>query len=142
MSLDKTEIANIGKGLNFYNIFSGVTGGTNNNYGIERIKQSIEMIFSIIGEEVPVLPVLGSDLPRKLFEPNDFILSESIEVSLSEAISYLEPRVRVTKIKVDSDDSFVYIKIEGVLRNSNITFNFDYDITRGDQADKAVSWGR
>ena len=138
--LDKSQIANIGKGLSFYNTFSSVTGGTNTNEGVERIKQSIEMVFSVVVGEMPILLLLGSDLPRKLFEPNDEKLHNSLQVRLEDTINYLEPRVRIRSIDVSGDDDIVYIKIDGVLRNSNITFSFDYELTRGSRADQVVSW--
>ncbi len=138
--LDKSQIANIGKGLSFYNVFSSVTGGTNFNEGIERIKQSVEMIFSIVVEEMPILLLLGSDMPRKLFEPSDERLHNSLEVRLGETLTYLEPRVRIVKIEVSGDEDIVYIKLNGVLKNSNITFSFDYELTQGSQADQVVRW--
>ena len=134
-NLSEHQLANIGRGLSLHSPLSEVTGGVNSNGGMERVKQSIEIILGIINGEVPMLHVLGNKLPWHLFDQSDSSLYESIKVSLQDSLEYLEPRVQLSEVMVTGENNIVYIHLEGVLRNTNITFSFDYNITRGNQGD-------
>ncbi len=129
------HLANIGRGLSLYSPLSDVTGGASSNGGMERVKQSIELIFGIMKGEIPMLNVLGNTLPWNVFDPSDQDLYESIRVSLQDSLEYLEPRVQLREVTVTGEDHVVYIYLEGNLRNTNITFSFDYEITRGNRGD-------
>ena len=125
--LSDVQITNIGSGLLGFSPFSTITGRTNNNYGFDRINQSFRIILETAFEEVPMLPILGSNLDSLLFEPADEVLEENLINTLQKALHALEPRVRILDIVVDldrRDENFVGVSITYQLTNTNIVHIF------------------
>lgn len=133
--LDELQLRNIGRGLNMYNSFSKIAGTVNHNEGFNRINQSLNVIFSTLFSEAPMLPILGSNISHILFEPSDDLLVEMIDLYVREAIDNLEPRIRVDNIVVVPDDHYVDITTHYVLTNINIAGFFDYRLTRDSRGD-------
>jgi len=125
----------IGRGIKFKRIFSPNTGTVDTNSGIERINQSIhDILYTRVGER-GFMRSYGSDLYKLVFSPNDALLHDIIRVYITDAIRKWEKRIKLIKISVlanpeDIDNSVVNIKIEYVLRNSNIYGSYVYPFVR------------
>lgn len=125
--LSDVQLQNIGSGLLGFSPFSTITGRTNNNYGFDRIDQSFRIILETAFEEVPMLPILGSNLDALLFDPADGVLEENLKNTLQKALHALEPRVRVLDIYIDlsrCDENLVGVTITYQLTNTNIVHVF------------------
>lgn len=121
--LDDIQIANIGIGLYGDSPFSVISGATNTIIGFDRINQSFEIILGTVLGEVPMLPILGSNVPYLLFEQADEIMGDTLELYVTEALNKLEPRVRIMSTNVsfeERDQNKVGITVEYRLTNTNI----------------------
>jgi len=133
--LSEIEKSRIGKGMKLNGIFSAVTGKIEYNEGTERVNQSLELIFSISHNEVPMLPTIGSGLAEMLFEPADDILENNLEIYLRDAVEKLEPRMVIQDLTIDIVENYIYITIEYILTGTNIAGKFNYEITKSDKGD-------
>ena len=136
--LDSLQIANIGIGLLGDSPFSSTSGKTNTNIGFDRINQSLRCIIRTVLEEVPMLPILGSNISNLIFEPIDEILEDTLEISLRERLSLLEPRIKIRDIvisKDNRDENEIGVYIEYQLTNTNIVGVFRDSIVTGNGGD-------
>lgn len=98
---------------------------------IERINQSLFILFETpMGTRI-MLPDYGTNLKNYRFEPNDDILVESLKQELYTAIMKWEPRITAKDIEFyrDSDDidnNILYIHLTYGIGNSSDTYNFVY----------------
>lgn len=91
----------IGKGIALENLYNYYKGNTRYNTGIERINQSISLIFETrVGESLSN-PEFGSRLHEISFEPNQLILQDKIDIYVREALSKWEPRIVVEDVIVE-----------------------------------------
>lgn len=111
---------NIGIGLDGSSPISSVTGKLSTNGGIRRINQSIYCIFHTSFKDIPMLPIVGSDINELLFEQNDEILESQISVFLQEALAKLEPRIIVNNITCERNENELHVSVFYVLTNTNI----------------------
>lgn len=136
--LDDTQLAGIGKGLLFDNPFSSTSGRTNTNVGFDRINQSLDIIFSTVLKEVPMLPILGSTLDSFLFETIDGILDEYLELAINDAITKLEPRIVLLATNIsheEKDNNKIIITLEYRLTKTNICNQFRKEIVTNNGGD-------
>ena len=129
--LSSIQINNIGVGLLGFSPISGTTGMLNTNEGFDRINQSIKVILHTVKGEIPMLPKLGSNLDRLLFEPIDDLLDDDIKLAISEAINEFEPRIKIMEILVSHDERVLnklHISVTYVLTNTNIVHQFEETI--------------
>lgn len=130
-----SEVRSVGRGMRKDKIFSSATGRTNYSDGETRVKQSLEIIFSTFFNEVPMIPVLGSDIPYLVFEPLDESTRDEAEMYVTEAINKLEPRIQLNQISIVVDEELHQMHITGDYKytNTNIEGEFDYslDFERG-----------
>lgn len=122
----------IGTGLQVPNTWDKYKLRTNYNSGVERINQSIKHILGTRVGERFFLPEFGSRLEELVFEPNDYILKDQLELYTNEALTKWEPRITVDRIdaEVEKGNNTVPIKIYYTLINSNITGNYVYPFNR------------
>ena len=111
---------NIGVGLDGSSPISSVTGKLSTNGGIRRINQSIYCIFHTNFKDIPMLPIIGSDINELVFEPNDEILESQVTVFLQEALAKLEPRIIVNEITCVREENQLHVSVFYVLTNTNI----------------------
>ena len=122
---------NIGIGLFGFSTVSETTGMLNTNIGFDRINQALKIILHTVKGEVPMLPKLGSNLDKLLFEPIDDILDDDLQLAITDAINDFEPRIKIMDIAISHDDRImnkVHITITYVLTNTNIVHIFEETI--------------
>jgi uncharacterized protein len=101
--------------------------------GIENIKQAIWIILTTRKGSRPMRPLLGTNIPMDVFDPNDIILrddmSDDIKTSVESARSIIKiTNIRFTEIDtVDSGDgNWVGIDIDFAIAGTNLTGNYVY----------------
>jgi len=129
--LNDLQIHNIGIGLLGFAPISGTTGMMNTNVGFDRINQSIKVILHTVKGEIPMLPKLGSNLDKLLFEPIDDVLDDDIQFAITEAINAFEKRIKVMSVNISHDERVLnklHVTITYVLTNTNIVHDFEETI--------------
>lgn len=120
----------IGKGPSFpYNLSS--SGGLDYTEDIQRINQSLFLIFETPKSSRLMMPEFGSDLRKYRFDPLDRVLMERIRYTITEDIKRWEPRISLTSIEflADSqaiDNSTLYISISYNIINTTVSGNYVY----------------
>lgn len=98
-------------------VLSGLSSGDYNyghtSYveGEDKIKQNIITLFSITQGEVFFNPSLGCSLQNFLFEPNDFILKDTLDRYVRQQMKENIKEVRVQEVEVSCNDIYVTISI-------------------------------
>lgn len=121
----------MGSGVGLSNLFNEVSQSTEVVTGEDKINNSIRMILSTrIGERV-MLPEFGSKLYKVIFEPNDLIAADLIDIYVREALGRWENRIIVTNVSVghigsSGDENVAPVFIYYRLRNSNIESCYIY----------------
>lgn len=132
-------LPNIGRGLDYNSTFNKISGGTNSVGGLELINQSIYIILTTpIGSRF-FLPEFGSNLHKLVFEQNDFILHDLLNIYIRDALTKWEPRISVLSVEPmvknlidypDVADNILPVNITYRLANSNMTGNYVYPFNR------------
>ncbi|AWD93033.1 sheath initiation protein [Bacillus phage vB_BceM-HSE3] len=123
----------IGKGIAHPTLFDETKGTTNTSEGLERINQSIFNILATTPGERWFMPSFGSNLARLIFEPNDSILRDLLQLEVGEALRRWEKRIVIDDIMIAIDDmsgNQVNITIIYHLANSNIQGSYVYPFRR------------
>lgn len=134
-SLTDLEKKRIGRGMKLSSIFSSVTGKIEYNDGIDRVNQSLGIIFETAHGEVAMIPAIGSGIAGMLFEPADDILKDKLELYIRDAIEKLETRISLQDVTIDIVEQHVYITIEYIMTGTNVEGKFDYEITKQNRGD-------
>ena len=96
---------------------------------VEDINQSLAILLTTsLGERV-MQPDYGCNLKDFLFEPQNTTLITYIEDVVRNAIVYHEPRIKVNRIKVDSDQQVegrLLIDVAYTIRTTNTRSNYVY----------------
>ena len=121
-TLDETQLTNIGIGLLGFSPISATSGKLNTNIGFNRIGQSLSIILRTAFKEVPMLPILGSNLDKFLFDPLDEVWDEVVKHEIEETILKLEPRITVVETNIfhEADQNKAIVEITYRLTNTNI----------------------
>ena len=130
-TLNALQLHNIGVGLLGFAPISGTTGMLNTNVGFDRINQSLKVILHTVKGEIPMLPKLGSNLDKLLFEPIDDVLDDDIQFAITEAINAFEKRIKVMAVNISHDERVLnklHVTITYVLTNTNIVHDFEETI--------------
>lgn len=89
-----------GSGLAFKNVYNRYRGITRYSSGVERFNQSIALILETrVGESI-ANPDFGSKLHEVVFDPNTYILEETIDLVVRDAIALWEPRVEIIEVRI------------------------------------------
>lgn len=133
-----TEFENtwIGQGMKFRQTFNRDTGRVIANGGADRLHQSIYVILSTAKGERFLLPDFGSNLHLRVFEQNDYILKDLIQLDIREALGKWEPRIEILSIDIDSGvgGNTLPVSINYKLKGTNITGNYVYPFKRNAQS--------
>jgi phage baseplate assembly protein W len=125
----------VGKGIQMPNPFNLDTGGLTINTGSARLHQSIYYILSTIPGERLFLPDFGSKLYLLVFEQNDYILRDLIQVYIKEALAKWEPRITVVAIEPkedeDGDGNTIPVSIIYRIKSTNMLDNYVYPFKKG-----------
>lgn len=130
----------VGKGIGFENLFSSATGKTVVYSGEEKINNSIKAILSTrIGERF-LMPEFGSRLHLVVFEPNDMIAKDLIDIYIREALERWEKRIEVTNIDVGyiNHENIVPVSIYYKYRNTNIEYCYVYPYNVGEDGKETL----
>lgn len=120
----------IGNGPTFpYNLSD--IGGLSYTEGIDRINQSLFILFETPKGSRLMMPEFGSDLRKYRFDPLDRVLMERIRYTITEDIKRWEPRISLTSIGFLSDadaidNNILYINISYSIINTTISANYVY----------------
>lgn len=120
----------IGRGPAFpYNRSS--SGGLDYTEEIERINQSLFLIFETPKGSRLMMPEFGSDLRKYIFDPLDRVLMERVRFTITEDIRRWEPRIVLSSIEFLSDaraidNSTLYVSITYRIINTSVTANYVY----------------
>lgn len=120
----------LGRGPSFpYNRSS--TGGLKYTEDIERINQSLFILFETPKGSRLMMPEFGSDIYKYKFDPLDRVLMERLRYTITEDINRWEPRITLTSIEFLADDRAIdnntlYISISYNLINSDVSGNYVY----------------
>lgn len=121
----------IGRGIRMPYPFNLRTGDIATNTGSDRLHQSIHYILSTIPGERFFLPEFGSNLYRLIFEQNDHILRDLIQVYVKEALTKWEPRITLLGVEPqDTGDNTVPVVITYRVRATNMIDNYVYPFKR------------
>jgi uncharacterized protein len=121
----------LGTGLRFP-VSPPATGGALPRVaGMERVRQSIETVLATEPGERVMMPEFGCGLRRFLMAPNTVATRTAIQDEVTEALTLLEPRIRLTRVAVDpgdDDPTLVWIDIAYVrlvdLAPGNLVYPF------------------
>lgn len=110
-------------------------GGLSYTEDIERINQSLFIIFETPKGSRLMMPEFGSDLRKYRFDPLDRVLMERIRYTITEDIKRWEPRISLTSIEFLADDnaidnSTLYISISYRIINTTVEANYVYPYKR------------
>lgn len=120
----------IGSGPSFpYNV--SPTGGLMYVKDIDRINQSLFIIFETRKGSRLMLPNFGSDLYKYKFDPLDTVLMEKIRYTITQDIKNWEPRISLTSIEFFADDKAIdnntlYVSITYTIISTNVQANYVY----------------
>lgn len=125
----------IGKGMQFENTFSIDNGRVIYNAGAQRLHQSIFVILSTAIGERFMLPEFGSNLHKLVFEQNDYILKDLIQLYVKQALAKWEPRIEVVSVDVASEveGNTLPVNISYKIKNTNLTGNYVYPFKKNAQ---------
>lgn len=107
------------------------SGGLQYTEDIERINQSLFIIFETAKGSRLLNPEFGSDLRKYRFDPLDRALMEKIRYTITEDIRRWEPRITLTSIEFLADNlmidnSTLYVSISYRIINTPVTGNYVY----------------
>lgn len=100
-----------------FNIYKGLSSGnfeygsTTVSEGVDKIRQNILAFLTIPKGSLFFNPEYGSNLDNLLFEPNDFILRDTIERYLFSQIETHLKDIRVDNIQVEIYNEYLNIDI-------------------------------
>lgn len=109
--------------------------GVNTNEMIERINQSLFILFETPKGSRLMLPTFGSDILKYRFDPIDRVLMERLRYEITESIKRWEPRIILQSVEFLSDstaidNNILYISIYYKLINTPISGNYVYPYRR------------
>ena len=107
------------------------TGGLAYTEDIDRINQSLFLIFETPKGSRLMMPEFGSDLRKYRFDPLDTVLMERLRYTITEDIKRWEPRISLVGIEflADSaaiDNNILYISITYNIINTAVSTNYVY----------------
>ena len=125
----------LGKGIR-YPFTVSRTGGVLTNEYLDRVNQSLFILFETEKGSRLMQPQYGSNIKKYRFDPFDEILINKLEYEIRDCISIWEPRVIVDSIKFrttpeDIDAYTLYISIDYHIINTDVSNNFVYPFRTG-----------
>lgn len=107
------------------------TNGLAYTEDIERINQSLFILFETPKGSRLMMPEFGSDLRKYRFDPLDRVLMERVRYTITEDIKRWEPRISLVSIEflsdsVAIDNSILYVSITYRIINSTVVANYVY----------------
>ena len=109
-----------------------VTGDINKKTGGDAVKRSIRNLIFTNYYERPFKSVIGSKVPRLLFDNVDMMTASFLEDALVQLINNFEPRVRLLSVVAvaDIDKQGFNIRMEYVILNTETPATFNLFLER------------
>lgn len=116
------------------NCFSVASGKVSVISEIESINNCIGLLLRSSRGELVGDPMFGTNLMKMMYEPNDYILQDSVRSEIVTAINKYENRVYVTEsdIDVSSDDNVVDVSISYYVKKTGEIGVFQFSLLRED----------
>jgi phage baseplate assembly protein W len=124
----------IGSGIALTDIYSGSKKCLKYVTGVEKINQSILFILRTRVRECMSNPLFGSRLHEVVFDGNDMITADMIDMFTRDALIKWEPRIAVLSVDIDfegaiysteySDTLSVPVKINYMIKNNDLVTSF------------------
>lgn len=129
MKEQEIQTSFLGTGWGFPPAFSDVSGDVGMISDVPDILESLNILLSTsLGERI-MQPSYGCNLQDVLFEPVDTSLLAYIRGLVSDAILYHEPRIRLNKITIDTEqylEGKLLIDIDFTVSATNSRYNYVY----------------
>lgn len=127
----------LGKGIK-YPFIPSRTNGVSTNEWIDRINQSLFILFSTRKGTRLMNPEFGSNIENYRFDPLDSVLLDKLEYEIENCIKLWEKRINIDKIdfNLDSttiDNHILYITINYSIINTDVVGNYVYPFRTGTQ---------
>lgn len=127
-----SKLSMIGNGLYYDKLVSDVSGQGNIVSDIKRINQSIMLILSMALGEVPMLPDLGTNIHKMIFNGATPENNELIRVEVENRLREQEPRIDLLSVEANYDDEHsVNIIVNYQVKNTNIKSRYIHNIDSG-----------
>ena len=109
-------------------------------HGNDKVYESIYTILSTRKGERFFEPEFGSDLYLALFEQNDLVAADLIEMYIRDALEAWEPRIEVTGVQVgfEGDDNIVPVTINFRYTESNLSDSYIYPFNIGEDGETMI----
>jgi len=134
-TMPASDPAFLGRGWAFPPAFHPAVGDVAMVSGEEDIRQSIALILSTEPGERAMQPRFGCALRRFAFQRTDLLTRNRIHDEVSQSLLDWEPRIRVDRVTVETDDTpaSLQIRVEYTIRAINSRFNvvFPYRVAEG-----------
>jgi uncharacterized protein len=119
----------LGRGWSFPPSFSKATSELVLVTDEEDIRQSLDILLSTTIGERFLQPQYGCNLQHYVFEPMDATTQTLIKLTVRDAITVFEPRIKLLSVKLDNSlliEGRIDIAIEYMVRATNSRFNLVY----------------
>ncbi|HEU4716392.1 MAG TPA: GPW/gp25 family protein [Bacteroidia bacterium] len=129
MKDDQASQSFLGTGWGFPVAFNNVSGDVGMTSDVEDIYQSLEILLSTAISERLMQPKYGCNLHDVLFEPISTSLLSFLKGLITDAILYFEPRIRLNKVTISTDnylEGLLPIEIDFTVSATNSRYNFVY----------------
>ena len=117
----------LGKGWSFPPSFNAALKSVEMTEKEEDINRSLQILLTTRTGERIMQPKYGCNMDEMVFEPLSTQVKTIIKDKIKTAILYLEPRIDVTSITINTTNELegeILIEIEYVVRATNNRFNF------------------
>ena len=125
----------LGKGWNFPPTFTQGGEGVEMISGVEDIHQSLSIIVSTQPGERVMQDRFGCDMNSFVFEELDQGLLNTMRQTISDAILYHEPRIKLEGLTISEDEDepgLLLILIDYTVRGTNSRYNMVYPFYRNE----------
>jgi uncharacterized protein len=119
----------LGRGWSFPPSFSKATNELILVADEDDIRQSLDILLSTTIGERFLQPQYGCNLQHYVFEPMDATTQTLIKLTVRDAITVFEPRIKLLSVKLDSSllvEGRIDIAVEYIIRATNSRFNLVY----------------
>lgn len=129
MKEQEIQTSFLGTGWGFPPTFSDISGDVGMISDVPDILESLNILLSTsLGERI-MQPSYGCNLQDVLFEPVDTSLLAYLRGLISDAILYHEPRIRLNKVTIDTEQYYegkLLIDIDFTVSSTNSRYNYVY----------------
>ncbi len=90
------------------------TGGVTTTSGREKVSQNLRVILGTRSGERPMARAFGTRIASLVHNPNDDVLADVLEKQVQQALMQWEPRVLVTRTRIEQNEGEAVLRIDYV----------------------------